>query len=401
MNRSFTGISDLEDEQVMQLAKDRGAAHAEQPEGRGGQKELEEMVLKAGLCTGCGACVNLCPYQASYRDRTVTLHSCDLIRGRCYDYCPQTPADLGALQKKLYNGIEITPELGAMRDFFITRATDTAIRRQSQHGGTVTALITLALKEGLIDAAVLAGEGEGLLPQAVTVSDPESAGRLGKSRFVVSPAVAEFNRAIRRECRKIGVVATPCQALALAKMRTQSVTPTDNGMEKLRLVVGLFCGWALSWRDLTAVLEKKVDLAAVTGMDIPPSRYHELEVYTRDETIRISLDEINPCVRESCHACGDMTAEFSDLSVGSARLPEGWETARHWNQVIVRTERGLDLMETARRRGVLEFREVPDGNLEKLRAASLNKKRAASRPSVGKDTGEHEGQGGMKIPQKS
>ena len=167
-------------------------------------------------------------------------------------------------------------------------------------------------------------------------------------------------------------------------MRTQSVTDVEGGIEKLRLVIGLFCGWALSWRDLTAVLKGKMDLAAVTGMDIPPSRYHTLEVYTQDQTIRISLDEINPCVRESCHSCGDMTAEFSDLSVGSARLPEGWETARRWNQVIVRTELGRDLMELARRRGVLEFKEVPVGNLEKLKAASLNKKRtAASRPSVG------------------
>jgi coenzyme F420 hydrogenase subunit beta len=73
-----------------------------------------------------------------------------------------------------------------------------------------------------------------------------------------------------------------------------------------------------------------------------------------------------------------MTAEFSDLSVGSARLPEGWETARFWNQVIVRTKRGSDLLDLARRKGVLEFREVPAGNLEKLKAASLNKKRTAA-----------------------
>ena len=364
--------------------KERGTVPEEKEKGCGGQEELEETVLKAGLCTGCGACVNLCPYQASYQDRTVTLHTCDLTRGRCYDFCPRTPVDRDALQKMLYDGSDVTPELGAVKDFFITRSADDAVRNRSQHGGTVTALITLALREGLIDAAVLAGEGEGLLPQAVTVSDPEAAGRLGKSRFVVSPTVAEFNRAIRTEHQRIGVVATPCQTLALAKMRTQSVTPAESGIERLRLVIGLFCGWALSWRGLTAVLKEKVDLAAVTGMDIPPSRYHTLEVYAKDQTIRVSLDEINPCVRESCHSCGDMTAEFSDLSVGSARLPEGWETARGWNQVIVRTEVGRDLMELARRRGVLEFTKVPVGNLEKLKTASMNKKRAAvSRPSVG------------------
>jgi coenzyme F420 hydrogenase subunit beta len=133
----------------------------------------------------------------------------------------------------------------------------------------------------------------------------------------------------------------------------------------------------MSWQKLTALLKKKRQLDRVTGMDIPPSRYHTLEVYTTGETVRISLDEVDPCVREACRTCADMTAEFSDLSVGSARLPEGWETARSWNQVIVRTERGMDLMERARRRGILEFRTIPPGNLEKLKAASLGKKRTA------------------------
>ena len=80
--------------------------------GRGGQKELEEQVIKTGLCTGCGACVNICPYQATYRDKTVTLHSCDLSRGRCYDFCPQTPVDREALQRKLADGSGGDPGTG-------------------------------------------------------------------------------------------------------------------------------------------------------------------------------------------------------------------------------------------------------------------------------------------------
>ncbi|HBB17408.1 MAG TPA: hypothetical protein DCZ97_10610 [Syntrophus sp. (in: bacteria)] len=368
---------------------------AEKESTPGGQKELEDAVLKTGLCTGCGACVNLCPYQAVYRDRIVTLHHCDLTRGRCYDFCPRTPADLNTLQEACDVGDDLTPEIGAVGGFFITRAADEKIRRRAQHGGTVSTLIALALREGLIDAAVLAGEGEGLLPQAVTVSDPEIAVGQGKSRFVVSPTVAEFNRVNRTDCRRIGVVATPCQALALAKMRTQTVKDTQSGIEKLQLVVGLFCGWALSWRNLTALLEKKMDIAAITGMDIPPSRYHTLEVYTKKGTVRVSLDEVNSCVRESCRYCGDMTAEFSDLSVGSARLPEGWDTARFWNQVVVRTKRGSDLLELARSKGVLEFREVPAGNLDKLKAASVNKKRAAaSHPSGPRSVVDKMGQAG-------
>jgi coenzyme F420 hydrogenase subunit beta len=353
--------------------------------GRGGQKELEEQVLRAGLCTGCGACVNLCPYQTIYHDRTVTLHSCDLAQGRCYACCPRTPADLDDLRRKLYGETDCTPELGTVKGFFVARAADEGVRRRAQHGGTVTALMALALQEGLIDAAVLAGEGEGLLPRSVTITDADAVGMHGGSRFVVSPSVAEFNRICRGDAAKIGVVATPCQAVALAKMRKWGddaascphLGEVENGIEKLHLVVGLFCGWALSRQKLAALLNSKTDLARVTGMDIPPSRYHTLEVYTTGETVRVSLDEVNPCVREACRSCGDMTAEFSDLSVGSARLPEGWEAARSWNQVIVRTQKGMDLLELARRRGVLEFREPPAENLGKLKAASMGKKRAA------------------------
>jgi coenzyme F420 hydrogenase subunit beta len=360
--------------------QERESDSAEQGSGRGGQKELGEQILGTGVCTGCGACVGLCPYQAIYHDRTVVLHACDLIKGRCYAACPRTPTDLDALRHRLYDEADCVPELGAVKGFFITRAADEGIRQRAQHGGTVTSLMALALREGLIDAAILTEKGEGLLPRSITVQDPEAAGMPGRSRFVVSPTVAEFNRVCLGNAAKIGVVATPCQALALAKMRTQPVSAAENGIEKLRLVVGLFCGWALSWQKLAALLnKKKTDIARVTGMDIPPSRYHTLEVYTTGETVRVSLDEVVPCVREACRTCGDMTAEFSDLSVGSARLPEGWETARSWNQVIVRTDRGMDLLELARDRGILEFRAAPTGNLEKLKAASLGKKRAAAR----------------------
>ena len=58
------------------------------------QKLLKNNVLDAKLCTGCGACVNICPYQTIYNDRTVQLHYCDLTDGKCYAYCPRTPADL-------------------------------------------------------------------------------------------------------------------------------------------------------------------------------------------------------------------------------------------------------------------------------------------------------------------
>jgi coenzyme F420 hydrogenase subunit beta len=160
-------------------------------------------------------------------------------------------------------------------------------------------------------------------------------------------------------------------------MRVKPFPARDSSIGKLKLVIGLFCGWALSWRELRSLLRRKLGEDSIRGLDIPPSKHHSMEVHTGKGIISISLDEVMPAVRKACHYCFDMTAEFSDISVGSARCPEGWEVARGWNQVIVRTRTGEELLERARSRKVLEFRDMPEENLARLKKASMNKKRAA------------------------
>lgn len=344
-----------------------------------GQEALKAMVHETGLCTGCGACVNLCPYQATSKDRTIILDLCDRDSGRCYAFCPRTPTDLEALRRHLFDPEDLTPELGAVKGFYVARAADETTRRHAQHGGTVTALVTLALAEGIIDTAILAEGTLRGLPRGHSVSIPGDVAHNSSSKFIVAPVIEEFNRAAMTEAKSIGVVATPCQALALAKMRRKPFPKNDSNIGKLRLVIGLFCGWALAYQPLKELLQRKVGDAEVIGLDIPPSKYHTMEVATENGIMEISIDEVEPCIRESCHYCFDMTAEFSDVSVGSARLPEGWEVARGWNQVLVRTDMGRQLLELAKAKKILEFREVPEGNLDRLKQASMNKKAEAVR----------------------
>ncbi|MBN1548924.1 MAG: Coenzyme F420 hydrogenase/dehydrogenase, beta subunit C-terminal domain [Syntrophaceae bacterium] len=341
-----------------------------------GPEYLRRHVIGSDLCTNCGACVNICPYFASYRDRTVVLDDCNRIEGDCFDVCPRTPTDFPSLKSLLFNEKDLTTEVGALKAFYITRAKDEHIRKSTQHGGTVTSLVDLALASGVVDAAVLSGISEPLLPCGIVLREAGQASRFGRSNFVVSPTIAKFNELAREEAVKsIAVVATPCQALALAKMRINPSARTKARSDKLSLVIGIFCGWALSWTPFKELISKKVDLNSIIGMDIPPSRYNSFEVKTVMGEVHISLDELRSCIRPSCSYCSDMTAEFSDVSIGSARLQEGWEEAQGWNQVIVRTNAGQKLLSLAKKEGILEFREVPDGNLEKLKKASDAKKR--------------------------
>jgi len=66
-----------------------------------------------------------------------------------------------------------------------------------------------------------------------------------------------------------------------------------------------------------------------------------------------------------------MTSEFSDISVGTVEGEEGWNT------VLVRTERGEELVKRAEMEGVIESRPLAGDKLSHLKEASLLKKRRA------------------------
>jgi len=339
-----------------------------------GQAWIKNQVMDQGLCTGCAACVGLCPYQKFYRDQTAIIHECDRTWGRCSAYCPRGQVDLDGLRQAMFDTADLTPELGAVKGIYMTRASDLRVRDRAQHGGTVSTLVTLALEQGLIDTAVLAGQEENHRSESVAVSDPSQVASLAGSKFSVSPTVGKFNEVSQNGPSKIGVVATPCQALALARMRVYPQPGDEERVNKLELVIGLFCGWALSWRELNRLIREKVGNEHVKSMDIPPSKHQVMELHTEQGIITIPMAEVQTCVRESCQYCYDLTCEFADLSVGSARTSAGWDVDRGWNQVLVRTEKGQALLDLARSRGVLEFKEVPLENLNKLKAASLGKK---------------------------
>ncbi|MBP7139241.1 MAG: Coenzyme F420 hydrogenase/dehydrogenase, beta subunit C-terminal domain, partial [Syntrophaceae bacterium] len=191
-----------------------------------------------------------------------------------------------------------------------------------------------------------------------------------------APTVAAFHRAPEGEGRRIGVVATPCQALALAKIRTAKIDGYDKG-KTLSLVIGLFCGWTLALEPFQNLLETyQLSAANLTGMDIPAGK-NILELHTAEGPVNVPMAEVDACVREACRYCVDSTAEFADLSVGAARYGRNSGEMQNWNQVIVRSETGKKLVSLARSRGILEFRETPQEALHELKNAAAEKKKKA------------------------
>ena len=321
-----------------------------------------------------GACVSLCPYQVIYHDRTVQLHQCDLEDGKCYAFCPRTETDLAALRKLLFKQGDLTPEIGAVKGYYFSQSVDPRLREVAQHGATVTALMELALTEGLIDSAIVSSRDRQFLQNSAVVKDIVEIRNNAKSKFTVSPTAAAFNQLLMQDSGNVGVVATPCQALALAKMKLYR-TSNKTQINQPKLVIGLYCGWTLSMEKyIKLLLENNIALESVTGMDIPAGG-NVLELYTDDGAKSIPFDAVQSCIREACRYCMDSTAEgrcFGWL----ARFSGNWSDVRKWNQLIVRTEKGRELVELAVKKGVLEVREAPAENLKELKNAAVNKKKA-------------------------
>jgi coenzyme F420 hydrogenase subunit beta len=251
----------------------------------------------------------------------------------------------------------------------MARAADDAIRAKAQYGGTVTALVSFALEQGLIDSAVLTASDENILPSGALAASAAQIRDRAKSNYVAAPTLAAFNRESGREdVERIGVVATPCQALALAKMRA-SPLENRNNIDKLKLVIGLFCTWALRYDDLARFLSEKVPLGQIVKFDIPPPPANIFQVFTDSQRFDIPLDQVRPFIRPGCDVCLDMTAEFTDISVGAAEGVAGWNT------LIIRTDAGRELVEAAQAKGVIETQPLPEQNLAHLKEASLNKKK--------------------------
>ncbi|MBI5248257.1 MAG: Coenzyme F420 hydrogenase/dehydrogenase, beta subunit C-terminal domain [Desulfomonile tiedjei] len=336
-----------------------------------GLDELNRRVLERGLCAACGACVSRCPYLVKFRGKTVKLDSCTVEQGRCYAYCPMTFFDENAVSQSLFGEPYDANGLGRVIAVAAARSSFGEIQSVAQGGGAVTSLVITALEEGIADAAVLTtSEGTDGYLKGIVVTDKDEVKRAAGSKFVGAHSLEALREALDRGYQRIAIVGLPCQVKALRKMALLDLKQ-ENLANRISMVIGLFCNWALSIRDLLPFLSERIGPGKIKKYDIPPPPAKILKVFTEEETIDIPLDDIRSITQESCKLCDDMTSEFADISVGM------YEGKVGWNTLLTRTDAGRTLVRLAAEKGSLELSPFPEENLAHLRSASLQKKERA------------------------
>lgn len=357
--------------------------------GKKGVQHLQAEVLAANACTSCGTCVGLCPYIKAARDRVTVIHDCGLTEGVCYQVCPRGETDLAELDSAVFGEPRSDHLLGHHTGVLMARSLLAAVRQRGQYGGVVSTLAILAREASQVDALVMTGSRAGPVPEGRLAWSNEEILACAGSKYAAAPSMAALNRALALDSTaflsrdrgpapdstaflardrglattkpSLGVVGRPCQITGLRKLQAVADNPAA---ERVKLAIGLFCFWALSFR-FHDLLAKLAPLSTISKVDIPPGG---LVLQTTRGTLTAPLDDIRAYIKPACDLCFDVTAELADVSVGATEFdPE-------WNTLLPRTNRGQALVDKAVADRLLEVKPLPPDRVAILREVVRAKK---------------------------
>jgi coenzyme F420 hydrogenase subunit beta len=182
---------------------------------------------------------------------------------------------------------------------------------------------------------------------------------------------------------------------AVAQMRSNPLERVEHTVP-VGLSVGLFCNWSVDTRQLIDLLVQRLKISEIRSMDIPPPPANIMTVETDNGSVVVPLSDIKPLIPHTCFVCLDMTSEFADLSVGM------FEGRPGWNTLMIRSERGAEMVDQARRENFIETEEFPANNLEHLSKAAAEKKERSLRTLIRRGLINNQGdqRAAVRIPQE-
>lgn len=218
---------------------------------------MYQEVVTSGLCTGCSACVVVCPYDVleyddtggRYRpfhvpgdggaeDCTHGTKGCTL----CTRACPRFRTWEPEIDQHLFGRERAADEVsGIALTTVLARATDPEVHQAGQDGGFVSALLIWALEHDVIDAALVSAlEGDGTTWKAVPAVVRDRSGVLATagSRYTYSANPMAYAEATGAGAERIALVGMGCQASAPPVMAARKAGKVAR---RFTLSIGLLC----------------------------------------------------------------------------------------------------------------------------------------------------------------
>ena len=283
---------------------------------------------------------------------------------------PSTPATVSMPCPRM-NPLELAPDaradapIGTVIAAYKSGALRDEDRKGVQNGGAITALLAWAVDAGKVTGALVAG-GTMLEPEAKVARTGDEVRAAAGTKYGMVPLLSALHR-----LEDTGSMATVAPSLPgpghgsdRVEGRAQPGSAPGGGGHVVHLGPGR-PGVAPGIRKISGNRE-------VTRLDVTPPPDAVLEIgFDKGEAHGMPLPEARKMIREACKTCDDMTAEASDIAIGT------FEADPRYNLVLVRTERGRALWQSAVDAGVVSAELIAPSQLAGLEGASLGKRKRA------------------------
>lgn len=333
-----------------------------------------EAITQSRLCTGCGVCAHLHPDRLAMADVPgVGRRPLPLVgvtgptTGAGVAACPgrELSHPPGALAESPFRG-----EWGPVLGLYECWATDPEIRHRGSSGGVVSALAAHAVESQVAVGAlqVRASRDDPLRNETVLNRSRDEIVTATGSRYSPASPCERLDLVADAEGPCV-VVGKPCDIAATRKAAERDEALAD----KVAITLGIFCAGTPSTEATRSVVaDLGIDPDTVTKLDYRGEGWPgEFRVETSDgrrasTTYAESWGKLTKQRQWRCLICPDHTGEFADLSIGDPWYRPVTDGDGGRSLVVIRSERGRRLLESALAGGALEGMPL---SLDKLPAS--------------------------------
>jgi coenzyme F420 hydrogenase subunit beta len=335
-------------------------------------------VARWRLCLGCGACAYICPaknirlvdFAAEGIRPVLRGDDCGSCR-QCLDVCPGYENDHTEINQRPGINPQLRESWGPVLEMWEGHAVDPEIRFEGSSGGLLTALSLYCLdKEGMHGVLHIAGDPADPIRNKTTLSRTRRE-LLEKTGSRYSPASAcdglEMVESAPAPCVFVG---QPSEVTALVK--AEKLRPELQ--KKVGLTMSFFCAGSPATQGTIDLLKSMgIDPAQVQELRFRGKGWPGMFAVTlkgqsapaREMTYAQSWGLLQAYRPYSVHLCPDTTGEDADLSCGDPWYREIQKGEAGSSLVLVRTERGREILRRAREANyvslqVSESQKLPD-----------------------------------------
>jgi coenzyme F420 hydrogenase subunit beta len=323
------------------------------------------------LCVGCGACAYICPEKKIKLVDIISDGIGPVIEApdckdcnECIKVCPGI--ETNHEYSKYTDGLiqELREGWGPILEVWEGYATDHDIRYHGSSGGLASTLALYCLeKEGMHGALhITADPGKCYLNK--TVMSRSRADILSGTGSRYSPASpCDSLNQVESSSSPCVFIGKPCDVAGLRK--AQALKPNlDN---KIGMVIGIFCAGTPSTKGTMDLLKslninpEDVEEIRYRGKGWPGKFSVRLKGEEKAKGIMSYMDSwgfVQKYRPYRCYLCPDGTSEFADISCGDPWYRKIEENEQGYSLVLVRTEKGRQILQGAIKAGYLILQRV-------------------------------------------